>query len=378
MRVFKIMSGILSIIISLVVIYQSFFAGLLEIVTSSGQPSGVAGLIVAVMLLAGGILSIASSGGSMGADIALISLYGIGALLGFTMAGDYTDLMIWAFWCLLCAALALIDYIILYRSDDEDDNYYEQNYRGGPDAPVSLRSLIFEQNSKKRDAAIDALPEQEAKSYLKQIVAAFINREPIKPPGIDDDDEPSPGRTVMTIVIAVIGVCVIGFGSFAVVNLIADRALNDPAPAESQSPQPTLEQTAAPTAFHVGDTWTVDGQWTLTITGVTETDERNQYSDKEPGAVYFVDYTYTNTGYTDNGWDGLYISIDGTVVDRGGKMGGSYPNTVQRIPAQAPVGATCDAQACIYVENPGDFQLTVSKYDGNGIRQSAVFELSVS
>lgn len=41
-------------------------------------------------------------------NIALIVLFGLGALIGFTMAGSYSDLMIWAGWCLVCAVLALL------------------------------------------------------------------------------------------------------------------------------------------------------------------------------------------------------------------------------------------------------------------------------
>ena len=45
--------------------------------------------------------------------------------------------------------------------------------------------------------------------------------------------------------------------------------------------------------YTIGETWTVDGQWSLTVTGVTETAERNEYADEKPAAVYIVDYEYT-------------------------------------------------------------------------------------
>lgn len=32
--------------------------------------------------------------------------------------------------------------------------------------------------------------------------------------------------------------------------------------------------------YTIGETWTVDGQWSLTVTGVTETAERNEYATK--------------------------------------------------------------------------------------------------
>lgn len=128
--------------------------------------------------------------------------------------------------------------------------------------------------------------------------------------------------------------------------------------------------------YGIGDTWTVDGQWSLTITGVTETKDRNQFSEKNPGAVYIVDYTYTNIGYSRYN-DGLYFSVDDTIVDCAGIMGYGYPGNIVNYPKETPIGATCNAQACIGVDNPGDFLLYVSKYDNNGEKQSATFEVNV-
>ena len=140
----------------------------------------------------------------------------------------------------------------------------------------------------------------------------------------------------------------------------------------SEDPQETPE----PTTYSIGDTWTVDGQWSLTITGVRETTERNQFSDKTPGAVYIIDYTYTNLGYEGSIMD-LYISLDmETIVDSAGVMGYSYPNSVSDHPQQTPIGATCNAQACIGVDNPGAFTLTVRDYDSYGQQQTATFNLS--
>lgn len=140
------------------------------------------------------------------------------------------------------------------------------------------------------------------------------------------------------------------------------------------------EQTGAKKEYNIGETWTVDGQWNLTVTGVEATQERNQYSDKDPGAVYIVNFTYENTGYEDeNGlMDGLYIDMEDTIVDAAGTMGYSYPVDVSSYARETPVGATCNAQVCIGVDNPGDFKITVNKYDGHGEKRSATFNLSVS
>lgn len=108
MKTWKLVSGVLSIILSLFVLFQSCAAGISNTIQDNGEVGGSAGLIVAIMLLAGGIISIVSRKGGKGANIAIVVLYGIGAFLGFTLAGSYTDLVIWATWCLICVVLAVV------------------------------------------------------------------------------------------------------------------------------------------------------------------------------------------------------------------------------------------------------------------------------
>lgn len=127
--------------------------------------------------------------------------------------------------------------------------------------------------------------------------------------------------------------------------------------------------------YKIGETWVVDGQWKLTVNSVYETDDRNQFSEKKPSAVYIVTYTYENIGYEDKSgfMDGLFISLDDTIVDSTGKMGYSYPADKEKFAQETPVGATCEAQVCIGVDNPGSFKLYVDKYDGNGDEHKAIF-----
>lgn len=129
--------------------------------------------------------------------------------------------------------------------------------------------------------------------------------------------------------------------------------------------------------YHIGDTWRVAGQWELTITSVEETADRNEYSDKNLEAVYIVNYTYKNIGYVDQDgiMDGLYMTIDDTIVDSAGKMGYSYPGDISTYPEEVPVGAYIEAQACIGVDNDGSFKLYVTDYDGYGNEHNAVFEV---
>ena len=112
MKIWKLVSGILSIILFAFVTFQSCAAGIANTLESNGEVSGSAGVIVSIMLLASGIVSIATRNGSKGGNIALLVLYGIGAICGFALAGSFSDLYIWATWCLICAALAIVSLVI--------------------------------------------------------------------------------------------------------------------------------------------------------------------------------------------------------------------------------------------------------------------------
>ena len=107
MKTWRLVSGIISIVLTFFVMFQSCAAGFVNTIEANGDVSGSAGVIVSLMLLSGGIVSIATRRGGKGGLIATIVLYGIGALCGFTLFGVFTDLLIWSFWCLLNAVMAV-------------------------------------------------------------------------------------------------------------------------------------------------------------------------------------------------------------------------------------------------------------------------------
>lgn len=109
MKTWKLVSGILSIILFVVVSFQSCAAGVVNALENDGGTSGSVGVVVAILMLAGGIVSIASrKSEGKGGNIALIILFGLAALFGYTGYGNYSDLVIWSTWCLINGALAVV------------------------------------------------------------------------------------------------------------------------------------------------------------------------------------------------------------------------------------------------------------------------------
>lgn len=97
MKTWKLVSGILSIILFVIVGFQSCAAGVADALSESAEFGSGAGLSVAVLMLSGGIVSVSTrSSTKPGSDIALMILFSIASVTGFTMAGSFRDLRIWA------------------------------------------------------------------------------------------------------------------------------------------------------------------------------------------------------------------------------------------------------------------------------------------
>lgn len=105
----KLVSGILSMILFIVVSFQSCAAGAYNALSNNGESSGSGGIILAILMLSGGIVSVATRKSERnGGNIALIVLFGLASFFGFVLAGSFTDLNVWAFWCLVNAVLAIV------------------------------------------------------------------------------------------------------------------------------------------------------------------------------------------------------------------------------------------------------------------------------
>ena len=123
--------------------------------------------------------------------------------------------------------------------------------------------------------------------------------------------------------------------------------------------------------FGVGETWTIDGLCSLTVTSV-----KALKAEGDLAAKYLVDYSYTNLGYQTETADGIYVAIDEIILDSAGMMGYRLPAEVKKQPGSTPVGQTCEAQCCVGLEHAGAFQLSVSIYDENYNAHTARLNLS--
>ena len=115
MATWKLVSGIISIISTILVLFQSCFAGvggaLMEIGGAKESFAGTAGTLVALLMMSGGITSIATRNSETnGGNKALIGLFGLATLICLaSMTGIYKDLIVWGIWCAINAGMAFKD-----------------------------------------------------------------------------------------------------------------------------------------------------------------------------------------------------------------------------------------------------------------------------
>ncbi|AEB75912.1 hypothetical protein [Clostridium botulinum] len=102
--------GIISIILFLLITFQSCAAGVGNALSGTGETSGSSGMILAICMLVGGILALISKQ-SKGILITGIVFYLIGGLLAIFNTGSYADLKIWAVLSFIFAGLLIFHYV---------------------------------------------------------------------------------------------------------------------------------------------------------------------------------------------------------------------------------------------------------------------------
>lgn len=121
MKTAKLVTGILCMVLTILVMFQSCAAGIGNAIAENGEVSGSAGFLVAVLMLTGGIVQVVTrnsekKGGSIGALVVFV----LAALIGFANAGSYGDLYIWSAWCLILGVLNAVCVFTMGKGNKEN------------------------------------------------------------------------------------------------------------------------------------------------------------------------------------------------------------------------------------------------------------------
>ncbi len=96
MKTTKLVLGIVSFLLALLVMFQSCFAGVSNALEENGEVGGSAGVLLAIFVIVAGIIGIVTRNNNGKGAFVAAGFYLLGGLLGLAMAGSYSDLRIWA------------------------------------------------------------------------------------------------------------------------------------------------------------------------------------------------------------------------------------------------------------------------------------------
>lgn len=122
MKTWKLVSGILSILLFVMISFESCSIILAMEMMEMEDSAGYFGLLMSAFLLASGIVSIISRKGGEALQIALIALFLLALVSGaLAFRNFFGDMILWCVWCLVNLILAVIS----FRSEGKKSMIHE-------------------------------------------------------------------------------------------------------------------------------------------------------------------------------------------------------------------------------------------------------------
>ncbi len=117
METTKLVLGILGLVFSIVIMFQSCAASVVNALDDNGDVGGFAGYLVAFLLIAGSIVMIATRNSTRkGGSIAALVILALAGIMAVTNAGVYKDLTLWGALCFIYAVVNLLSLIVKKKS----------------------------------------------------------------------------------------------------------------------------------------------------------------------------------------------------------------------------------------------------------------------
>ena len=103
-RIGKLVIGIISLVLTMVILFQSCAVGLLNTLEDSGDVGGTAGILLVLCWWIAGILGIAGKKNRTATIVGAV-FYGLAALFAFGNAAVFSDLIVWGILSLIFAGV---------------------------------------------------------------------------------------------------------------------------------------------------------------------------------------------------------------------------------------------------------------------------------
>lgn len=119
MKTLRLIVGIISIVLVLIIMFQSCVVGVGNIIEGGEETSGFTGIVFSACFLIAGIVGISTRKNGDGGAITSIIFYVIGGLIGLSNYGSFSDLQIWSMLSFVFAMMYLFSIIIKPKNHEE-------------------------------------------------------------------------------------------------------------------------------------------------------------------------------------------------------------------------------------------------------------------
>lgn len=118
----RLVIGIVSMVMSLLILFQSCMAGVYNTMSNTGDLGGTAGFLVFAIMLAAGIVSVVTrKSEKKGTGIIIAIMYFISAFFAITNSAIFTDLKIWGWVCIFFGGYFLEDVLFAGKNNNSED-----------------------------------------------------------------------------------------------------------------------------------------------------------------------------------------------------------------------------------------------------------------
>lgn len=120
MKTTKLVVGIIMIVLGVIIFFQSMLAGVGNAIASSNSHSGAAGLLVALLYIASGIVYIVTRKNlKLGGDIAGLIMMLVAWMFGAFNVGIYEDLQVWAWLAFIIGIVFFVWHLIANKKNQQ-------------------------------------------------------------------------------------------------------------------------------------------------------------------------------------------------------------------------------------------------------------------
>ena len=351
MKLVKLLISVIAMMLTFVFIYLSMVSGTLDFSSQTPDIYGYGWLAGLALLLIAGTIGVASINNEDRKILLTASKFYFGtAIVVFLFAGNDSMTATTVVYGVLAGIVFLINGLMTKNEDDPEFGWEEKRNWG------KRKDLV-----KKDSADKESRGESDFNGKTKK-----------------DQKRKSPRKPwVFTIIwTSIVIIAGIFFGIAFLIDEEESQYDND------YSEQVQNEETMTPEPARVygpGETWTVDGDFSLTFTAANETGYRNEFSEENPAQVIVLTYDYANIGHEKDVMD-LYISsVSFYVIDESGEKAETYPVTGISYPQEIPIGASSlGAQEAFGLKNASrEVMVYVEIYGNDYVPYEAFFKLPV-